>query len=80
MKPDGEVVHIGVKDEDTDHPKSNDLLHLLRNSFSAMAKAGECKVTAIVFDVRVNLPDKLCGVQDAADRAGDRGAPGPFSE
>jgi hypothetical protein len=57
MKPDGEIVHIGVKDEETDHPKSNDLLHLLRDSFSAMAKAGECKVTAIVFDVRVNLPD-----------------------
>jgi transposase len=25
-------------------------------------------------------PSLLCGVQDAADRAGDRGAPGPFSE
>ena len=45
------------KDEETEHPKSNDLLHILRDSFSTMAKAGECKVTAIVFDVRVNLPD-----------------------
>jgi hypothetical protein len=57
LKPDGEVVHVGARDEDTDHPKSTDLLYVLRDSFSEMARAGGCKATAMVFDVRVDLPD-----------------------
>jgi hypothetical protein len=56
MKPSGEIVHVGAEDEDADRPKSKDLLYLLRQSFSAMAAAGDCKATAIVFDVRVDLP------------------------
>ena len=56
MKPDGEIVHVGAKDEDDDHPKSKGLLYVLRDSFSEMARVGECKATAIVFDVRINLP------------------------
>jgi hypothetical protein len=62
IKPDGEVAHVGAEDEDTDHPKSGNLLNVLRNSLSEMAKGGECKATAIVFDVRVDLPnsDKKC--------------------
>lgn len=57
MKPDGEIIQVGARDEDTDHPQSKDLLYVLRDSFSQMAKTGECKATAIVFDIRVNLPE-----------------------
>jgi len=57
MKPLGEIVHVGAKDNDTEHPSSKDLIYVLRDSFSAMARAGECKATAIVFDVRVEVPD-----------------------
>lgn len=63
MKPDGEVVHVGAKDEDTNHPKSMDLLYVLRESFAKMVETGECKATAIVFDVGVNLP----GTQEKSD-------------
>jgi hypothetical protein len=63
MKPTGEIAHVGVEDEDTDHPKSKDLRYVLRDSFSAMAEAGECKATAMVFDVRVDLP----GTQKKSD-------------
>ena len=56
LKRGGEIVHVGAKDEDTEYPKSKDLLYVLRDSFSAMAEAGECTATAIVFDVRIDLP------------------------
>jgi hypothetical protein len=56
MKPNGEIAHVGVRDEDDDHPKAKDLLDVLRNSFSEMAAIGNCKATAIVFDVRVVPP------------------------
>jgi hypothetical protein len=56
MKPGGEIVHVGAEDEDTDHPKSRDLLYVLRDSFSGMAKAGDCKASAIVFNVVVDVP------------------------
>lgn len=59
MKPSGEIVEIGAQDdEETDHPKSKDLIYVLRNSFSELAHEGKCKATAIVFDVRVNLPEE----------------------
>ena len=57
MKPDGEIVHIGAADEETDHPKSKDLLDALRDSLSKMAATGGCKAAAIVFDVRVVPPN-----------------------
>ncbi|HEY2462319.1 MAG TPA: hypothetical protein VGI16_16035 [Candidatus Acidoferrum sp.] len=57
MTLSGEIVHVGAKDEDTNHPKSKDLLHVLRDSFSEMARAGGCKATAVVFDVHVNSPE-----------------------
>jgi hypothetical protein len=56
MKPTGEIAHVGVQDADTDYPKSKDLLNLLHQSHSAMARAGECRATVIVFDVRIDLP------------------------
>jgi hypothetical protein len=63
MKPSGEIVDVGVGDEDDDHPKSNDLLYVLRNSFSEMAATGACKATAMVFDVRVVTP----GAEEKSD-------------
>jgi hypothetical protein len=57
LKPSGEIVHIGGDDHDTDHPRSKDLLYVLRDSFSAMAKVGECIATAIVFGVVVDKPN-----------------------
>jgi hypothetical protein len=57
IKPSGEIVHIGADDNDTDHPRSKDLLYVLRDSFSAMAKVGECIATAIVFGVVVDMPN-----------------------
>lgn len=56
MKPGGEIVLVGAEDGGTDHPKSKDLLHVLRESFSDMAKIGECIATAIVINVIVDLP------------------------
>lgn len=57
MKLDGTVVDIGAEDPDTDHPKSRDLIYVLRSSFREMAAAGQCKAVAIVSDVVVSLPD-----------------------
>jgi hypothetical protein len=56
MKPNGEITHVGMQDEDTDHPKSKDLLYLMQDSFLSIAGTGGCIATAIVFDVRVDLP------------------------
>ena len=58
MKHDGEIVHVGAKDEDTDHPKSRELIYLLREHFKEMAAKGECKAIAIVADVLVHVPSK----------------------
>jgi hypothetical protein len=63
MKPSGEIAHAGAEDEETDHPKSKDLLYVLRDSFSEMAATGACKATAIVFDVRVVPP----GTEEKSD-------------
>ena len=56
MKPDGEIVHVGAKDPDTDHPKSQYLIDLLQTSFQQLACDGKCKAVAIVCDVRVQPP------------------------
>ena len=53
MKPDGEIVHVGAKDPNTDCPKSQDLIAILRNSFGDLAKNNRCKATALIYDVVV---------------------------
>jgi hypothetical protein len=63
MKPDGEIAIVGAKDGETDHPKSQDLLNMLHESLSATAAKCKIKATAIIFDVRVNLP----GSQEKSD-------------
>jgi len=57
IKSGGEIVQVGAYDKDTDQPESKDLLYLLRDSFTSMAKVGECIATAMVIDVKVNLPN-----------------------
>lgn len=56
IRADDCVVQVGPEDEDTDHPKSNDLLYILRQILAAKAEARECKAVGVVFDVLVNLP------------------------
>jgi hypothetical protein len=56
IKPNGEIVHVGAKHPETDRPKSNDLIHILRSSFQDMARAKQCKAVAIICDVRVRAP------------------------
>jgi hypothetical protein len=57
MKPDGTVVELGATDPDTDHPKSKDLIYVLRSSLQDIARRKECKAVAIVLDVTVALPN-----------------------
>lgn len=56
MKPDGAIVHVGAFDDQTEHPKSKDLIYILRSSFRELACANECKAVAVVFNVAVTLP------------------------
>lgn len=56
-KSDGTVLDVGAEDPDADHPKSKDLIYVLRSSFREMAAAGQCKAVAIVSDLVVSLPD-----------------------
>jgi hypothetical protein len=57
MTAEGAVALIGVDDPETDHPKSQDILYVLRNSLREMADDNRCKATAIVFDVTIVLPN-----------------------
>jgi len=57
MTLDGEIVDVGAKHPETDHPRSKDLIQILQSSFRNMARANKCKAVAIVFDVAVNLPN-----------------------
>jgi hypothetical protein len=62
LKPGGQVVDVGAEDPETDHPKSKDLIHVLRDSLRELARTGKCVAVAIVFDVTVNLPSSAEGV------------------
>jgi hypothetical protein len=57
MKPDGTIVEVGATDPDTDHPKSKDLIYVLRSSFQDLAQRNQCKAVAMVFYVTVTLPN-----------------------
>jgi hypothetical protein len=57
LKPNGEVVHVGAQDVDTDYPKARDLIYVLRSSFQELARADQCKAVAMVFYVTVTLPE-----------------------
>jgi hypothetical protein len=53
MTPNGEIVHVGAKDADTDYPLSEDLIALLRTKFREMASARQCKIVALIYGVLV---------------------------
>ena len=55
-KLDGTIVEVGATDPDTDHPKSKDLIYILRGSLQDLAGRNECKAVALVFNVTVRLP------------------------
>jgi hypothetical protein len=55
MRPDGQLVSIAGY-EGTEHPKSVDVIALMKGAFVAAAHTGEYKATAVVYDVRVKLP------------------------
>jgi hypothetical protein len=57
MKPDGTIVEVGASDPDIDHPRSKDLIYILRSSLQDLAGRNECKAVAMVFDVAVKLPN-----------------------
>src|SRR4051812_32188855 len=74
MKPDGEIVHVGASNPETDRPKSKELIHVLRTSFQELARAGQCRIAALVFDVRGRLPEsdeKSDCIQVCLDHADD---------
>jgi hypothetical protein len=56
MRPSGEIVSVGGK-TDQERPPSAEVIKLLRDGFATAARKGEYKATAIVYDVRVVLPD-----------------------
>jgi hypothetical protein len=55
MRSDGELVSIAGYDG-SEHPKSADVIALMKKQIIAAARKGEYKATAIVYDVRVKLP------------------------
>ena len=55
MQPDGQFVSIAGYDGN-EHPKSVDVIALMKEGAIAAARKGEYKATAIVYDVWVKLP------------------------
>jgi hypothetical protein len=55
MRPDGQFVSIAGYDG-SEHPKSVEVIALMKEGIIAAARKGEYKATAIVYDVRVKLP------------------------
>jgi hypothetical protein len=55
LKLDGKVTSVASYDG-REQPPSPDVIRLLKKGLSESARAGEYKATAIVYDVRVQLP------------------------
>jgi hypothetical protein len=55
MRPDGQLVSIAAY-EGNEHPKSVDVIALMKEGIIAAAHKGEYKATGIVYDARVKLP------------------------
>jgi len=56
IREGGQIVHVGVTDEETDMPKSSDQVFLLKEDFREKARNGECRAVGIVIDVRITPP------------------------
>ncbi len=52
----GEIIHVGVSDGN-EKPPSQKLIELMVEGFRAKAKTGEYRATAILFDVKVQIPE-----------------------
>jgi hypothetical protein len=50
MDADEKITLVGAQDPDTDHPKSKDLIYILRESLRQACTRG-CRAAAIAFDV-----------------------------
>jgi hypothetical protein len=56
MRPTGELVSVaGYGGQE--HPKSTDVIRLIKDGFVDGAKKGDFKATALVYDVRITLPN-----------------------
>ena len=56
MTPSGEIVSVAAYDGD-EHPPSSEVISMLQKAFISSAQSGEYKATALVYDVRVPLPE-----------------------
>lgn len=52
----GEIVHVGASDGN-EKPPSKKLIELMVEGFRDKAKTGEYRATAILFDVKVQIPE-----------------------
>lgn len=57
MKLNGDIVHVGAKANETDHPKSTDLVDIIEVSLRKTVASRQCKAVAIVYNVTVTLPN-----------------------
>ena len=57
MSADGGIAHTGGWAGD-EHPASTEVIELLEKQFRALAQSGECKATALVYDIRTIPPGK----------------------
>lgn len=56
MTPNGEIVSVAAYDGD-EHPPSSELINLLNQAFRQAAANKQYKATALVYDVRIKLPN-----------------------
>ena len=56
--PNDEIISIGGYDG-REQPPSLDLIHLIKSGFVEAANDGSYKATALVYDVRVAVPDDI---------------------
>jgi hypothetical protein len=62
MRPNGEIVSVAGDDGD-EHPRSSDLIRLIKDGFIEAARQGQFMATALVYDVRI----KLTSTDDKSD-------------
>ncbi len=55
MRPSGELVSI-AGDDGHEHPRSADVIGVIKGGFIEAARQGQFKATALVYDVRITLP------------------------
>jgi hypothetical protein len=56
MQQDGEIVSIGARDDDDDHPPSQHLIDLLTRAFHRQVASGSLRAAGICYDVCIIPP------------------------